>query len=961
MTLAQAPAWWSMRGVLLSGPNVTTNDYAPINQGQLKWIATQAAAEFAANGLTSTDLTALVTSFTQNGNYHPVNAGQLKFVSKPFYDLLWTNGLTYCYPQGAGTPYPWSNSTNHPNDFALANIGQAKWLFSFDLSSTSNTESNDSGLPDWWQLKYFGHLGVDPNADPDGDGLTNLGEYHFGANPNWADADPNLDPNGDGLTIAERNALNIPAGEHVNLVMLGPNDITFEVKAVESDRDKTISIREYESPTNSYPKPAYFLQQEEHELLNDSGTIEYPGYHGETDPYSILWQHDFVETMDLTNSAFNGSWSYTWHYKGEDQYHWGKFYSFDEISQGSAAWTSNSICSGNNSYVFSDHTYYDWNDFSLDTQTNITETWNDENHNLIYPHPGFCSSNGYSPTIFNFAVPASIYPLLYTNQACSTNQMLNTIIFLLGASGCTNGIDTWTLSQEFTTPLLQQVVTNDLNRDGAFNSMAWGAEWDYERYGTRSTNTVNQPTACRHLSDDEVYLAERKALYHVIVDTNNFVLETGTVYRINLVHLFSPDGACSNIILSSTNYDALYTGGSQLVFNVAGTLLDVPPSNGEVTVSAIQIQFMNVAGRITNGLSVSKWPNAFSTNSYSRADYTNNPSFSDNTYGNVNFDNNFIDSDPDRFYIQVTDYSKCGAGTISVMLSTECLVSDYNNPPVEVELTETQPSSGIFQGKSCVVVSNPIDDQDGDFVISECDNNEKGDRTFLAQVGGKVKITYTANATSTITGECKVPTRYSLTVNVVILCSEDEDPVIDPEEVANHLKILREAYAQIGLHVTTRTSMVSYPANVCPTNLFICQTNWLLTEDTRNLLNLTGAKSSLDYIHLIYISEGKLRVGDKDSFFGVTLVPAGLSDEDKRYANNCIINGVLAHPFTAAHELGHALGLVYHNNSEPWNIMFGWHEGGATSAHNNSLKNSKRLNTGQETRVVTNVHLRSLQ
>jgi hypothetical protein len=38
-------------------------------------------------------------------------------------------------------------------------------------------------LPDAWQLQYFGHTGVDPNDDPDRDGLSNVGEYVAGTSP----------------------------------------------------------------------------------------------------------------------------------------------------------------------------------------------------------------------------------------------------------------------------------------------------------------------------------------------------------------------------------------------------------------------------------------------------------------------------------------------------------------------------------------------------------------------------------------------------------------------------------------------------------------------------------------------------------------------------------------------------------------------------------------------------------
>ena len=41
-----------------------------------------------------------------------------------------------------------------------------------------------NGLPDWWELKYFGVLtGTDPNADPDHDGVSNMNEYLAGTNP----------------------------------------------------------------------------------------------------------------------------------------------------------------------------------------------------------------------------------------------------------------------------------------------------------------------------------------------------------------------------------------------------------------------------------------------------------------------------------------------------------------------------------------------------------------------------------------------------------------------------------------------------------------------------------------------------------------------------------------------------------------------------------------------------------
>ena len=53
-------------------------------------------------------------------------------------------------------------------------------------------DTDGRGLPDWWQLRFFGHRGVDPNADPDHDGLTNAAEYRSGSDPTSANTSPTI-------------------------------------------------------------------------------------------------------------------------------------------------------------------------------------------------------------------------------------------------------------------------------------------------------------------------------------------------------------------------------------------------------------------------------------------------------------------------------------------------------------------------------------------------------------------------------------------------------------------------------------------------------------------------------------------------------------------------------------------------------------------------------------------------
>ena len=155
---ATPPSWWSSRGathapvVTTNGGVVTTNyvtnDYAAITQGQLKQFTARAIDELNANlsGGAGTNLNSMVSNwssyYTTHGytatnpepsDYTAMTAGQLKYVGNLVWNRLVSQGYTNSVPS-------WLAAST--NDYELANIGQLKEVFNFDLSTwTSPTNS----------------------------------------------------------------------------------------------------------------------------------------------------------------------------------------------------------------------------------------------------------------------------------------------------------------------------------------------------------------------------------------------------------------------------------------------------------------------------------------------------------------------------------------------------------------------------------------------------------------------------------------------------------------------------------------------------------------------------------------------------------------------------------------------------------------------------------------------------
>ena len=220
---AAEPAWWAEQGVKTGGAQ--PDDYAAANIGQLKHMASKAAALIharfpegegaAISTLISSWSTAAVNP--ARDDYAVLNQGQLKAVAKKFYFRL--NELGYHASNlPAGRIYPWTETDSSDDDnYAAANLGQLKYVFSFilinlkdpaasiidsDGDGISNADEatlgllandadwDDDGLPDGWEVAFgYNPKAGDQSGDADGDHLSTLLEYLNHRNPAKDDQD----------------------------------------------------------------------------------------------------------------------------------------------------------------------------------------------------------------------------------------------------------------------------------------------------------------------------------------------------------------------------------------------------------------------------------------------------------------------------------------------------------------------------------------------------------------------------------------------------------------------------------------------------------------------------------------------------------------------------------------------------------------------------------------------------
>lgn len=214
------PGWWAVRGMSTAD---APDDFAPLTTGQLKTLFLGAVREIEIYlpGGAGSEAWALADRFEAAGigevpdDFGPANLGQLKYLGSLVYRRLIEEGVVERYPweveeveeedDGGSSVYGGvfkgitvfgpgyeDQSSTAPrvvaDDFAPANIGQAKYVFSFDLSA----DTDGNGIPDLadaaWYLRASadGTLWIWPGSlDSDGDGSSDWSEMSERRSSPW--------------------------------------------------------------------------------------------------------------------------------------------------------------------------------------------------------------------------------------------------------------------------------------------------------------------------------------------------------------------------------------------------------------------------------------------------------------------------------------------------------------------------------------------------------------------------------------------------------------------------------------------------------------------------------------------------------------------------------------------------------------------------------------------------------
>ena len=313
-----------------------------------------------------------------------------------------------------------------------------------------------------------------------------------------------------------------------------------------------------------------------------------------------------------------------------------------------------------------------------------------------------------------------------------------------------------------------------------------------------------------------------------------------------------------------------------------------------------------------------------------------------------------ISEDEDRFYVRIPGLPENSEA--SIMLQTgHALKPEYRDSKTEIELKYDQ-AKKLFTTKSMVLVSDDLDDahsqnlagEDNDMFVDEF----KGDRSHKAALGGLVRIaSIKLNGTEhDLNLDLPVTARKQVTVKIWRIKKHNQNlPYVAEAIVNEHIKVLKERYAQIGLEVNVVGPLIKeIPSSINLDDGYQIQDLGTpgTVDEEENFLAAVATENDAD-IEIFYVPNiTDISDPNQDSAAGYSYVPSTLGAGRKKIHNNIVMSGD-AKRYVLAHELGHILLNSGTHNYPSYHLM------GLTvnEIHADDFINAKRLLAAEENTI----------
>ncbi len=281
----------------------------------------------------------------------------------------------------------------------------------------------------------------------------------------------------------------------------------------------------------------------------------------------------------------------------------------------------------------------------------------------------------------------------------------------------------------------------------------------------------------------------------------------------------------------------------------------------------------------------------------------------------------WIEEDPDRFYVRLFSPSHSGHGPIKVRVWTDSEGTDYDDdarstPAREVVELYEKDSTGVFTSKSMLLTSN---DEDDLRQVDGIADNAINDRTRKIALGGKLKvelIEFKEAADYIADAEAVVPIEKTIKIKVWV-AKNGGAAVISDAAVDTDFRRIKETMAQVGIKVERFPTTVKFEDSDAGVDL----DNGLNIGTVYNAVNEAAevfdwialwSQRAADEISFIYVNHFK-----NDSAAGMSYIPK--YNSVAKYANHAVIAAQNRLTYTAPHELLHILMNTRHEDQRQEN------------------------------------------